>query len=83
MNLKESKRLAIDGQELIEDEFVILPSMKRRQVVRPFAGTRYFGELIKIPNSDQFSIAKPQDATALQHRLLVRFITTFIEKSDR
>ena len=74
MNLKESRRLAISGQELIEDTFVVLKKLLRKQVVEPFSGSRYFGESIKIPGSDHFTIAKPSSRDALQHRLLVQFV---------
>jgi pimeloyl-ACP methyl ester carboxylesterase len=74
MNLKESKHLPISGQELIEDTFVVLPKLLGTQVVEPFSGSRYFGESIKIPGSDHFTIAKPSGRDALQHRLLVQFV---------
>jgi tetratricopeptide (TPR) repeat protein len=74
MNLKEGRRLRLRGKELVEDTFVVLKKLLRRQVVEPFAGSRYFGDAVKIPGSDHFSIAKPQDARAFQHRLLCRFI---------
>ena len=73
-NLKESGRLKMYGKELVEDKFVVLREFWRRQVVEPFAGARYFGEPYKVPGSDHFSIAKPKDADADQHRLLVAFI---------
>jgi hypothetical protein len=74
LNLKEAGRLHIKGKELVEDRFVMLWRMWRRQVVEPFSGARYFGEPLKIAGSDHFSIAKPEDDTAIQHRLLVQFI---------
>jgi hypothetical protein len=74
MNLKESRRINIVGKELIEDKFVFLRRLWRRQVVEPFSGARYFGEPYKVPKSDHFSIAKPSDDKAIQHRLLCGFI---------
>jgi hypothetical protein len=74
MNLKESGRLKIQGKELIEDKFVVLKGFWRKQVVEPFSGARYFGERYKVPVSDHFSIAKPEDRNAVQHRLLLEFI---------
>jgi Putative serine esterase (DUF676) len=75
-NLKESHRIPIFGRELLEDRFV---KFKRlvwfEQVVPPFSGARYFGEQFKVPRSDHFSIAKPEDGQAVQHRLLCTFIT--------
>jgi pimeloyl-ACP methyl ester carboxylesterase len=73
MNLKESKLLAISGQELVEDKFVVLDKVIGTQVVEPFSGSRYFGESIKIAGSNHFTIAKPADYKQLQHRLLVQF----------
>ncbi|MGH8553872.1 MAG: TIR domain-containing protein, partial [Methylococcales bacterium] len=73
-NLKESGRLTMDGKELIEDQFVVFRKFWRKQVVEPFSGARYFGEPYKVPGSDHFSIAKPEDSGAVQHRLLVAFI---------
>ena len=77
LSLKEAGKLAIKGKELIEDKFVTLKKLWRKQVVEPFAGARYFGEPVKIPHSDHFSIAKPENAQALQHRLLCKFIKDY------
>jgi len=74
INLKESNRLKIYGKELLEDKFVTLKRFWRKQVVEPFSGNRYFGESLKVAGSDHFSIAKPQDKEADQHRLLLKFI---------
>ncbi|MGZ8214112.1 MAG: alpha/beta fold hydrolase [Methylosarcina sp.] len=74
MNMKESKRLVLYGKELLEDKFITLKSFLRKQVVQPFSGARYFGESFKVAGSDHFSIAKPQDREAVQHRLLKIFI---------
>ncbi|RJT27260.1 alpha/beta fold hydrolase [Mesorhizobium waimense] len=73
-NLKESKRLSLNGKELVEDTFVVLRTLLRKQVVEPFSGARYFGEAYKVPNSDHFSIAKVDGASAVQHRMLVSFL---------
>lgn len=82
-NLKESGRLSIKGKELVEDRFVILKRLLRKQVVEPFSGARYFGEPYKVPASDHFSIAKPDDGEAIQHRLLVKFIRNMFETSPQ
>ncbi|HEV2567860.1 alpha/beta hydrolase [Sphingomonas sp.] len=73
-NLHTSGRLAISGKELAEDVFIALPGLVRRQVVPPFSATAYFGEPYKVPDSNHFSIAKPVNADAIQHRLLVDFV---------
>ena len=74
INLKEAGKLKLNGKELIEDRFIILKNLLRRQVVEPFAGARYFGEPYKVPGSDHFSIAKPENSKAIQHRLLCEFV---------
>jgi len=73
-NLKESRRLNITGKELVEDRFFLFHYLFRKQVVQPFSGARYFGEHLKVAGTDHFSIAKPENADAIQHRLLVQFI---------
>jgi hypothetical protein len=74
-NLKEAGTIRLVGKELVEDVFVTLTGLIRTQVVEPFAGAKYFGDAFKVPGSDHFSIAKPESANAIQHRLLVRFIS--------
>lgn len=74
INLKESKRLKINGKELLEDKFVTLKFIIRKQVVPPFTGAKYFGESFKVSGSDHCSIAKPEDNSAEQHRLLIAFL---------
>jgi hypothetical protein len=74
LNLKEGGKLKIKGKELVEDKFVVLNKFWGRQVVEAFSGSRYFGDPFKVPGSDHFSIAKPKDKTAIQHRLLCKFI---------
>lgn len=74
LNLKEQGRLSVVGKELIEDRFIALRWLWRKQVVEPFSGARYFGEPYKVPESDHFSIAKIEDENAIQHRQLKRFI---------
>ena len=74
INLKEAGKLKLVGKELIEDKFIVLKNFWQRQVVEPFAGARYFGEPYKVPGSDHFSIAKPENNKAIQHRMLCEFI---------
>lgn len=80
-NLKEARKLTIQGKELIEDKFIVLKKILRKQVVEPFAGARYFGEPFKVSQSDHISIAKPQTKDAIQHRLLCQFIKSMLELS--
>lgn len=82
-NLKEAGKLRIRGKELVEDKFVILRKLLRRQVVEPFSGARYFGEPFKVPGADHFSIAKPENNGAIQHRLLCQFISAIKETGDQ
>ncbi len=62
----------------MEDKFVTLKKILRKQVVEPFSGAGYFGESFKVPSSDHFSIAKPEDKEAIQHRLLLHFIENLL-----
>lgn len=78
LNLKEGRRLQLHGKELIEDQFIWLRWLWRKQVVPPFAGAKYFGEPFKVPGSDHLSIAKIESPEAIQHRLLSRFILDWI-----
>jgi len=94
-NLKESDRLKMQGKELVEDKFVTFEHSWKflkirlkflkyllKPVVQPFTGARYFGESYKVPNSDHFSIAKPEHKEADQHRLLKDFIQKNYEGSN-
>jgi pimeloyl-ACP methyl ester carboxylesterase len=80
LNLKEQGRLPIVGKELIEDRFVAVRWLWRRQVVEPFSGARYFGEPYKVPESDHFSIAKVESEQTIQHRQLRYFIAEWRRK---
>jgi pimeloyl-ACP methyl ester carboxylesterase len=82
INLKEGRKVVIVGQELVEDNFIIFSKLLRRQVVRPFAGAKYFGDSIKIPGSNHFDIATPTNSDSFQHRLLVRFVRATLESFD-
>lgn len=79
MNLKESNRLLIKGKELVEDKFVVLRKWYRTKVVvESFSGARYFAKPFKVPNSDHFSIAKPDKKDAIQNELLIAFVRNII-----
>lgn len=74
-NLIGAKGILIHGKEIIEGKFVTLKKFGWfPQVVPPVSGAVYFPEPYKLPGSDHFTIAKPEDANAMQHRLLVAFI---------
>ncbi|MBT9098035.1 hypothetical protein KFZ76_10010 [Methylovulum psychrotolerans] len=75
-NIKESKQLEIIGKELVEDKPVYKMKLMP-PVVKPFSAAQYFGEYHKIPNSDHFSIAKPKNKEADQHRHLLVFLRKF------
>jgi hypothetical protein len=79
MTLKESGNLSIVGKELVEDKALVVKRYfgLRRQLVEPFSAARYFGEPLKIADSDHISIAKPGSRNALQYRLLKRLLTDF------
>jgi hypothetical protein len=74
LNLKESGRILIYGKELIEDKSIFLKKLHLAPIVAPLSGARYFGEPYKVPLSDHFSIAKPSNKSAIQHRMLCQFI---------
>lgn len=74
-NVLARRKLVIHGRELVEDKFVVLKWLHvLPQVVQPLSGAAYFGESIKVPESDHFSIAKPVNDHAIQHRMLCDFI---------
>lgn len=74
-NLIGANRLTIRGKEITEDKFVILKKLGfLKQVVEPLFGALYFPEPYKLPGSDHFSIAKPENKDSIQHRLLLKFI---------
>jgi uncharacterized protein YegP (UPF0339 family)/pimeloyl-ACP methyl ester carboxylesterase len=83
LNLKEEGLLRLVGKELIEDQFIVLKKLFKRQVVERHSGSRYFGEPVKIPNSDHFTIAKPADTKAFQYRLLLDFVRYGLSASPR
>lgn len=74
MNQMGSNRLSINGKELLEDKSVFLKSLIHKQVVESNSGFRYFPEPFKVPGSDHFSIAKPENNSSDQHRLLKAFL---------
>jgi pimeloyl-ACP methyl ester carboxylesterase len=80
---KQSPELSLIGKELVEDEPIRIKKYLglRTQVVEPFSAARYFIESIKIPYSDHLSIAKPENNQALQHQLLVKFISGLLAAS--
>ncbi|MFY9261540.1 MAG: alpha/beta fold hydrolase [Gallionella sp.] len=84
INLKEDGHLQIKGKELVEDTFIVLPKfLVFRQVVPPFAGAKYFGDAIKIPNSDHFSIAKIENGNDTKHQLLLKFLSSYLPEEWR
>jgi pimeloyl-ACP methyl ester carboxylesterase/O-acetyl-ADP-ribose deacetylase (regulator of RNase III) len=83
-NVLARGKLVIHGRELVEDRFIVLKRLHLlKQVVPPFSGAAYFGDAFKVPLSDHFSIAKPVDAQAIQHRMLCDFIEKIaLQKSN-
>lgn len=72
--------VSIVGKELVEDRFVVVKRLGIfSRVVPTFTGSAFFGEALRVPCSDHFSIAKPADASALQHRLLSKFLADIPE----
>lgn len=84
-NLMNGK-LRIVGKELIEDlplfgKKCIFMIMRKKQIVQPFSGARYFGDSCKVPESDHITIATPASRDAVQNRMLVQFIKNFRHES--
>jgi predicted alpha/beta hydrolase family esterase len=74
-NVKERMRIRILGKELIEHKL----SASRRwirfgQIVTQYSAHRYFGNPLKIPNSDHVTIAKPETKNCPQHEALCNFL---------
>lgn len=81
-NLIGANGIVIRGKEILEDKFVILKKfIWFPKVVSPVAGAVYFPEPYKLPGSDHFTIAKPENAEAMQHRLLIGFIGQYFPQS--
>jgi pimeloyl-ACP methyl ester carboxylesterase len=81
-NMLARGKLVIHGKELIEDNFVVLKRLRFfKQIVQPFSGATYFGEAFKVPGTDHFSIAKLENNTAIQNRMLCQFIEAFAQTS--
>lgn len=81
-NMLARRKLIIYGKELVEDRFVILKRFGLfEQVVPPLTGATFFGEAFKVPNSDHFSIAKPESSDAIQSRLLCQFVEMIVQTS--
>lgn len=67
--------LDISGRELVEDRSILRVGMVAlQQIVSPLSAARFFRDPLKIGGSDHFSIAKPADTDALQHRVLMEFL---------
>jgi hypothetical protein len=80
-NIKD--KLGIIGKELVEDKPVYISFLPQfiSPVVKPFSAAQYFPEYYKVPNTDHFSIAKPENAKADQHRQLIVFLKRFISST--
>lgn len=81
LNLKESGQLNLYGQEILEDKSMFWRNFTS-PIVREFSANTYFGNSVKIPESNHSSIAKPADSSAQQHNILVSFIKTVIARAD-
>ena len=83
-NLKEEKNLQISGKELVEDKFIVFHKLFFfKQIVPPLSGAQYFGNPIKIPKSDHFTIAKPNSKEDFQNQLLIKFLQDFLSESKK
>ena len=78
-DLKESGKIDLRGRELLEDKFIVLQrAFFFPKVVERISGARYFGDALKIAGTDHFTIAKPGDAQALQHRVLCELVADVV-----
>ncbi len=77
MTLLNARRLKVIGKELYEDKFVVKKLFFMRTVVDPFSAARYFADPYRVPHSTHFTISKPEGRDAIQHRLLVEFLSNF------
>ena len=62
------------GRELIEDKFIVGKFYFAPKVVGVISAAPFFANSLKIAGSDHFSIAKPENAEAVQHQALCDFI---------
>ncbi|MGY3695095.1 pimeloyl-ACP methyl ester carboxylesterase [Bradyrhizobium sp. USDA 3240] len=64
----------LHGRELVEDKFVVGGFFFAPKVVARISAAHYFPNELKIAGSDHSSIAKPENAVALQHQALRDFV---------
>lgn len=74
-SLLNAGRLKILGKELYEDKFILKKFFFMKQIVDPVSAARYFPEPYRVPLSTHFTIPTPEDRNAIQHRLLVEFLS--------
>lgn len=70
-NLIHTSALAIVGKELLEDRGL---NWLMGRIVEPDSAALYFPDSFKVPGSDHSSISKPDNVSAIQHRLLSKFV---------
>ncbi len=63
------------GQEYLENHFVIkwFMSFEKKELVEKGSGGRYFGEPLRLPDTDHFSAVKPYGERHPAHRYLQNF----------
>ena len=61
-DVKERHAFPLFGRELVEADAVVLPRLifPSRQIVPLHSANRYFGDALKIRNSNHITIVKPQ-----------------------
>ncbi|MGF6791452.1 hypothetical protein [Paraburkholderia sp. 35.1] len=73
LNLLDEHNIA--GRELYEDISIFKSGLlSLGPIVSPLSARRYFRDPLKIPGSNHFTIAKPENSQALQHKVLMEFI---------
>jgi len=88
-DLVNNRSLNLIGAEAYEHYFILrrrLPEWldawlpNRRKVVSELSAGRYFGQPRLLPNTDHFSIAKPDSLTHVSHEFLIRFLNQELGK---
>lgn len=82
-NVKERTKIKVFGKELIEHKLLASKKWVRfKQVVTYYSANRYFGDPLKIPESDHITISKPESKDSPQHKALCNFLTKVLHPAS-
>jgi hypothetical protein len=76
--LIDSGELSICGLEAYENKspfHIPIINQSNKRVVEKMSASRYFGKPKLIPNSDHFSIVKPENTSEMSHTVLLELLT--------